>query len=130
SICYNSSWCLVFVFVIFFFFSSRRRHTRFSRDWSSDVCSSDLRQFAERGGGFAGLRGAALGELAAEAGVLGGVEQGVDLGLGETGAHVRIVSQGLAERPRLRDGGLRRLVDGIVGALPSDLLAELEHERL
>src|SRR5690606_26341640 len=28
--------------VILFFFSSRRRHTRFSRDWSSDVCSSDL----------------------------------------------------------------------------------------
>src|SRR5690606_40623856 len=28
---------------LFFFFSSRRRHTRFSRDWSSDVCSSDLR---------------------------------------------------------------------------------------
>src|SRR6266511_4471608 len=27
---------------IFFFFSRRRRHTRFSRDWSSDVCSSDL----------------------------------------------------------------------------------------
>src|SRR5690606_13060320 len=26
----------------YFFFSSRRRHTRFSRDWSSDVCSSDL----------------------------------------------------------------------------------------
>src|SRR5690606_40716415 len=31
--------CLYFVL---FFFSSRRRHTRFSRDWSSDVCSSDL----------------------------------------------------------------------------------------
>src|SRR5690606_40712939 len=31
---------LVILFV--FFFSSRRRHTRFSRDWSSDVCSSDL----------------------------------------------------------------------------------------
>src|SRR5207302_4612260 len=28
-----------------FFFSSRRRHTRFSRDWSSDVCSSDLPDF-------------------------------------------------------------------------------------
>src|SRR5206468_4819020 len=27
----------------FFFFSSRRRHTRSDRDWSSDVCSSDLR---------------------------------------------------------------------------------------
>src|SRR3712207_7016452 len=26
----------------FFFFSSRRRHTRYLRDWSSDVCSSDL----------------------------------------------------------------------------------------
>src|SRR2546427_2681948 len=29
-------------FVLFFFFSSRRRHTRFDCDWSSDVCSSDL----------------------------------------------------------------------------------------
>src|SRR5260370_29907848 len=29
-------------FYIFFFFSSRRRHTRFKCDWSSDVCSSDL----------------------------------------------------------------------------------------
>src|SRR6266513_3589690 len=28
--------------VAFFFFSSRRRHTRSKRDWSSDVCSSDL----------------------------------------------------------------------------------------
>src|SRR5205809_7201807 len=29
--------------LIYFFFSSRRRHTRCSRDWSSDVCSSDLK---------------------------------------------------------------------------------------
>src|SRR5712664_4996231 len=29
-------------FFMFFFFSSRRRHTRSDRDWSSDVCSSDL----------------------------------------------------------------------------------------
>src|SRR5438105_9153830 len=28
--------------MLFFFFSSRRRHTRSTRDWSSDVCSSDL----------------------------------------------------------------------------------------
>src|SRR5690625_5675423 len=28
--------------MLFFFFSSRRRHTRWPRDWSSDVCSSDL----------------------------------------------------------------------------------------
>src|SRR2546429_179177 len=32
-----TSWSYFFVF-----FSSRRRHTRCSRDWSSDVCSSDL----------------------------------------------------------------------------------------
>src|SRR5690606_40127124 len=31
-----------------FFFSSRRRHTRFSRDWSSDVCSSDLTDQPDR----------------------------------------------------------------------------------
>src|SRR5699024_11343734 len=31
-----------FLFSLFFFFSSRRRHTRSKRDWSSDVCSSDL----------------------------------------------------------------------------------------
>src|SRR5215510_2705235 len=34
--------------LFFFFFSSRRRHTIWPRDWSSDVCSSDLR--AEVGG--------------------------------------------------------------------------------
>src|SRR5690349_22369283 len=41
-------FCLfLFIYIIFFsfffFFSSRRRHTRSLRDWSSDVCSSDLR---------------------------------------------------------------------------------------
>src|SRR2546430_4620428 len=30
------------LYVVLFFFSSRRRHTRFDCDWSSDVCSSDL----------------------------------------------------------------------------------------
>src|SRR3712207_7207325 len=30
------------LYFFFFFFSSRRRHTRYWRDWSSDVCSSDL----------------------------------------------------------------------------------------
>src|SRR5205809_3881456 len=33
---------LMMCVIFFFFFSSRRRHTRCSRDWSSDVCSSDL----------------------------------------------------------------------------------------
>src|SRR5690606_40490418 len=42
-----------------FFFSSRRRHTRFSRDWSSDVCSSDLRKVwqIQASGLFIDLRG-------------------------------------------------------------------------
>src|SRR5690606_39463842 len=36
------SWLFDVYYLFVFFFSSRRRHTRFSRDWSSDVCSSDL----------------------------------------------------------------------------------------
>src|SRR5690606_24653357 len=32
-----------------FFFSSRRRHTSFSRDWSSDVCSSDMDDLEKMG---------------------------------------------------------------------------------
>src|SRR5689334_24630227 len=36
-----------FLFLFFFFFSSRRRHTRWNCDWSSDVCSSDLRRVPE-----------------------------------------------------------------------------------
>src|SRR5437763_4186101 len=37
---------MVLFLFFFFFFSSRRRHTRYIGDWSSDVCSSDLRRFA------------------------------------------------------------------------------------
>src|SRR5215217_3097281 len=39
---------LAIVYWILFFFSSRRRHTRYWRDWSSDVCSSDLYGVARR----------------------------------------------------------------------------------
>src|ERR1041385_6012749 len=46
---------------VFFFFSSRRRHTRCSRDWSSDVCSSDLDGRDKPGhDGFSGKRMARL----------------------------------------------------------------------
>src|SRR5688572_22536505 len=38
-----SRWRLMRQMLTEFFFSSRRRHTRFDCDWSSDVCSSDLR---------------------------------------------------------------------------------------
>src|SRR5690625_6525314 len=43
--------------ISFFFFSSRRRHTRWPRDWSSDVCSSDLENLSELRASFR------LGEL-------------------------------------------------------------------
>src|SRR5690606_39947358 len=40
--CGNFRCYAVMFNIALLFFSSRRRHTRFSRDWSSDVCSSDL----------------------------------------------------------------------------------------
>src|SRR2546429_6804479 len=40
--CSEGKTCSYAILICFFFFSSRRRHTRCSRDWSSDVCSSDL----------------------------------------------------------------------------------------
>src|SRR2546421_2918201 len=39
---YNLDLSILVCTSVFFFFSSRRRHTRSDRDWSSDVCSSDL----------------------------------------------------------------------------------------
>src|SRR5205809_2329189 len=56
-LCYSSMLVyflivIFFFFIFFFFFSSRRRHTRCSRDWSSDVCSSDLHR--QRGVGMEG----------------------------------------------------------------------------
>src|SRR5690606_40042392 len=56
------------------FFSSRRRHTRFSRDWSSDVCSSDLVE----------LLLFELVLLLAEAGGLGGDVHALGVGLDGT----------------------------------------------
>src|SRR2546422_10186473 len=74
----------MFFFVFFFFFSSRRRHTRCSRDWSSDVCSSDLFLALGLDGFFrffAGFgRGADIGSSRIGAGA-GGIEgAGGDIG--------------------------------------------------
>src|SRR5207253_8311592 len=47
--CYCCTFfCLFMILFFFFFFSSRRRHTRWPRDWSSDVCSSDLSEAEHR----------------------------------------------------------------------------------
>src|SRR5437763_9386297 len=55
--------------ICFFFFSSRRRHTRYIGDWSSDVCSSDLSPTAISGcaGGGSGAACSASTRLAASA---------------------------------------------------------------
>src|SRR5690606_40104305 len=42
TVCHTTSLSISMSDFLTVFFSSRRRHTRFSRDWSSDVCSSDL----------------------------------------------------------------------------------------
>src|SRR2546426_2347892 len=49
-------------FTVYFFFSSRRRHTRLQGDWSSDVCSSDLCRLAGDHGAAVGHFEAALAE--------------------------------------------------------------------
>src|SRR2546421_3597078 len=55
----------IILFYFFFFFSSRRRHTRSDRDWSSDVCSSDLPNARSAGSFFMNpvLSAAAFAEL-------------------------------------------------------------------
>src|SRR5688572_13547528 len=56
---------IIIMISIFFFFSSRRRHTRFDCDWSSDVCSSDLKvegtQLKDEHGNAVVLRGMSYG---------------------------------------------------------------------
>src|SRR2546430_2885047 len=52
--------------IAFFFFSSRRRHTRFDCDWSSDVCSSDLEGFGTFGSRCVALGGGALARVAVD----------------------------------------------------------------
>src|SRR3712207_9443027 len=66
------------------FFSSRRRHTRYWRDWSSDVCSSDLGKPVSRSGGEA--RAALLAQHVLDPAVevlrlgVGGGAVGVEIG--------------------------------------------------
>src|SRR2546429_2630924 len=58
------------------FFSSRRRHTRCSRDWSSDVCSSDQKAFCLLSGPQAALYQKTVDELErAIAGLTQGIER-------------------------------------------------------
>src|SRR2546430_5833001 len=104
--CERASTTFVSINCVFFFFSSRRRHTRFDCDWSSDVCSSDLRGTVHR-----------LVECAARVGVQAGRIHEGDLRLGQSEHAQDAVARGL--RTRCHDAELvpdehvekRRLAD-------------------
>src|SRR3712207_7702002 len=87
---------------MFFFFSSRRRHTRYWRDWSSDVCSSDL--FEIKGSGMRMGGGAKpFGVDAARVPSL--VRRLIDGGAEWRGFHIFAGSQALAARSEERRVG-------------------------
>src|SRR5437899_12494126 len=91
----DARWCGdVCVMEIVFFFSSRRRHTRCLSDWSSDVCSSDIR----------GLQGSANFILAlGKQSTVFGPERGVAAGGAEA-------LEAVVERGCGAPGGRRRIV--------------------
>src|SRR5215217_9422028 len=85
--------------VEFFFFSSRRRHTRYWRDWSSDVCSSDLEAgvaLLERAGRNVRLTEAGQVLVRHAASLLDGVEAAeaelADLAAGQVAGVVRVAA--------------------------------------
>src|SRR5439155_9527993 len=108
-----------------FFFSSRRRHTRWPRDWSSDVCSSDLSSATAHVGKV----------LTNPKDVAHGVEEGIHALLDEAGVssgEVRAVVHGttLATNARSEErrvgksvdlGGGRKLKEKRVRAIDIDL---------
>src|SRR5256885_3877541 len=74
---------------IYFFFSSRRRHTRLQGDWSSDVCSSDLAGGAVSvtgtGGGSGGSVGSNRGVVVQDAGLITAGNTGTVTVIGQGG---------------------------------------------
>src|SRR5690606_40853418 len=90
-----------------FFFSSRRRHTRFSRDWSSDVCSSDLEVYAAGLGGRGLLADLRLGRDHLRARLVERRAGLVDVGLGDQllGAEVGLAPVRSEERRVGEEGG-------------------------
>src|SRR6266487_1819648 len=111
-----------------FFFSSRRRHTRWTGDWSSDVCSSDLDVGASDEDGFLWFLGRAGDVILSGGGRFGPVE------VEEALTHHAAVSEAAVVGMRdLQRGGqyVRAFVVLEPGHEPSDrLVAEIrEHSR-
>src|SRR6266498_5209141 len=133
----------MWMIVCFFFFSSRRRHTRCGRDWSSDVCSSDLvsepeelaaraRLVVEAASWFPGRRddfAVALGVETELAGLLPDWLVGLvgDLGRAGLGTEAAMVGDALARV----NPDLQALLDGdIAVALAEAGLAEQARARI
>src|SRR2546422_7148170 len=105
---------------VFFFFSSRRRHTRCSRDWSSDVCSSDLLALAVGVGAYPVVRRLTRRLERLQAGV-------ESLGAGELSARVEV--EGRDEVARLAESfnSSAARIEELVSAHKM-LLANTSHE--
>src|SRR6266498_3683180 len=78
--------------MFFFFFSSRRRHTRCGRDWSSDVCSSDLDEVT--GVGFLIGRAGVEREGGDVRGFIDAGDGYANVGPGEVGNHLDVAAPG------------------------------------
>src|SRR3712207_2956981 len=104
---------LIDILLDYFFFSSRRRHTRYWRDWSSDVCSSDLLDTI--GQLFGPVRGG-LAYAVIFVGALLAATTGV--------VAASVIAMGLISLPiMLRYGYDRRLATGVIAA--SGTLAQI-----
>src|SRR2546422_1025717 len=103
----------VIIRCVFFFFSSRRRHTRCSRDWSSDVCSSDLAALNERADkrGARALAGAILGLLLLGSGIL------ALLGIAYAPAITTVLAKGFDEPRRQLTISLVRILFPMTGLM-------------
>src|SRR6266852_5754484 len=111
--------CERYLMINSFFLSSRSRHTRCYRDWSSDVCSSDLVEIDHRQGSL--LYGCAIAaqirngtDLLAQAVI--GAHQAIEITRGETQQLAEAERDDIgAARPAVED---RELADKIAGAEP------------
>src|SRR2546426_3742281 len=78
----------------FFFFSSRRRHTRLQGDWSSDVCSSDLEGLPASGSAVDAPGILSLdGKVAVVTGASSGIGRAIALAYAAAGADVAVGSE-------------------------------------
>src|SRR5256885_9838218 len=92
---------------LFFFFSSRRRHTRLQGDWSSDVCSSDLGNAVLTGGtgGQGDGRTQRPGGMTSPSAVFLGADAGGAHSRGATGSTKKILGRADGPGAAMRPGG-------------------------